>query len=569
MPDSAVPDAVFPRGPGGFEAVQNYRAAVGSDEQAIGALHDTAAASLRRAAVRDDGTIDPARLSAWRRNYAEALRGVPELHDAFDTAAHAADTLDRFGTYTPDVPASTVPDLFFQRGPKGADAVRQLQGLMPGTEGVKALAGSAAYSLKKAALREDGTLDPGKFATWRNAHAEALAALPPQIGQGFATAARATALLDRFGAYSPDLPTSKIPSLFFNPGPAGADGVRMLRNLTDDATAAHLLGDYAAFSLQSKAIGEDGAFNAKAARNWMAAHKPALDALPPEVAARFKTVADAHDAVAEAMAAKKASVETFNDTAAAKLVGVDDPDEVVKRLATVLKAPDATAQMRSMVKAAGDDGAALAGLKRAVAEVVKARALSINEAGTSGVNQMTNSGFGRFMQQSAPALRELLSPAEFGTMVKVGEDLTRANRSMNAVKGNKAGPGTAQGVKAMADEVAHKGGILGQILVHGAPAVIGHFAGEYLGLGGEIGAMAGLLGSTTISAARTAGFRKIEDLVDRALLDPQFARTLAMKAPAQSQGAGAALRFQFGRIGRATALGLAAGQPTPATGSAR
>ena len=567
-PDSAVPDAVFPRGAGGFEAVQSYRAAVGSDEQAIGALHDTAAASLRRSAVRDDGTIDPARFAAWRRNYGEALRGVPELHDAFDTAAHAVDTLDRFGTYTPDTPASSVPDLFFTRGAKGADAVRQLQGLMPGTDGTKALAGSAAYSLRKAALREDGTLDPGKFATWRTNHAEALGALPPQIGHAFDTAARATAALDRFGAYTPDLPTSKIPSLFFNPGPAGADGVRMLRSLTDDATASHLLGDYAAFSLQSKAIGEDGTFNATKARAWMTAHKPALDALPSEVAAKFKTVADAHAAVSDAMEARAASLDAFNRTAAAKLVGVDDPDEVVKRLATVLKAPDATAQMRSLVKAAGEDDAAVAGLKRAVAEIVKGKALSVNEAGTSGVNQMTNSGFGTFMKQSAPALREVLSPAEFGSMVKIGEDLTRANRSVNAVKGNKGGPGSAQGVKGMVDDVAHKGGILGQILVHGAPALAGHFVGAQLGLG-EVGAMAGLLGSQTIGAARAAGLRKIEDLVDRALLDPQFARALAMKAPVKSQAADAALRFQFGRIGRATALGLAAGQSAPTTGVAR
>ena len=553
--DAGVPDAVFPRGPKGFEAVQSYRGAVGSDEQAIGALHDTAAASLRRNALRDDGTIDPAKFAAWRRNYSEALRGVPELHDAFDTAAHAADTLDRFGSYHPDMPASTVPDMFFTRGPKGADGVRQLQGLIPGPDGAQALAGSAAYSLRKAALREDGTLDPSKFATWKAAHAEALGALPPGIGQGFETAARATAALDRFGKYAPDLPTSKIPSLFFNPGPAGADGVRMLRGLTDDATASHLLGDYAAFSLQSKAIGPDGSFNPAAARTWMVAHKPALDALPSEVGQRFKTVADAHQAVEDAMAAKAASIDAFNGTAAAKLVGVEDPDEVVKRIGTMLRAPDATAKFRSLAKAAVDDPAALAGLKRAVAEVVKGKALSVNEAGTSGVNQMTNNGFGRFMQQSGPALREILSPGEFGSMVKVGEDLTRANRSMNAVKGNKGGPGTAQGIQAMADEVEHKGGFLGKLLVHGAPAVAGHL------LGGEVGALAGLFGSQTIGAARAAGLRKIDDLVDRALLDPQFARTLAMKAPDKSNsGADAAMRFQFGRIGRATALGLAAGQ---------
>ena len=91
--------------------------------------------------------------------------------------------------------------------------------------------------------------------------------------------------------------------------------------------------------------------------------------------------------------------------------------------------------------------------------------------------------------------------------------------------------------------------------MHGAPAVAGHL------LGGEVGALAGLFGSQTIGAARAAGLRKIDDLVDRALLDPQFARTLAMKASDKpNSGADAAMRFKFGRIGRATALGLAAGQ---------
>ena len=133
---------------------------------------------------------------------------------------------------------------------------------------------------------------------------------------------------------------------------------------------------------------------------------------------------------------------------------------------------------------------------------MKGKALSVNEARISGVNQMTNNGFGRFMQQSGPALREILSPGEFGSMVKVGEDLTRANRSVNAVKGNKSGPGTAQGIQAMADEVEHKGGFLGKLPVHGAPAVAGPL------LGGEIGALPGLFGSQTIGAVERPGFAR-------------------------------------------------------------
>ena len=60
-------------------------------------------------------------------------------------------------------------------------------------------------------------------------------------------------------------------------------------------------------------------------------------------------MADAYQAVEDA---KAASIDAFSGTAAAKLVGVEDPDEVVKRIGTMLRAPDATANLRSLAKAA-------------------------------------------------------------------------------------------------------------------------------------------------------------------------------------------------------------------------
>lgn len=122
------------------------------------------------------------------------------------------------------------------------------------------------------------------------------------------------------------------------------------------------------------------------------------------------------------------------------------------------------------------------------------------------------------------------------------------------MKGFKAGPGTAQGIKGMAQDVAHHGGVLGELLAHAGAGVAGHM------LGGEVGTLAGLFGAKTMETARSAGLKRISDIVDEALLDPAFGRALAMRAPASSEKVQAPLRAQLARIARATALGVTAGQ---------
>ena len=92
MPASAVPGRVFVPGAKGFEAIQTYRKAVG-DEEAFTALRDYAIDRLRKAALRDDGTLDPAKVTSWRRSYADALRAFPDLDAKFADAAAASDTM--------------------------------------------------------------------------------------------------------------------------------------------------------------------------------------------------------------------------------------------------------------------------------------------------------------------------------------------------------------------------------------------------------------------------------------------------------------------------------------------
>jgi hypothetical protein len=49
----------------------------------------------------------------------------------------------------------------------------------------------------------------------------------------------------------------------------------------------------------------------------------------------------------------------------------------------------------------------------------------------------------------------------------------------------------------------------------------------------------GVLGQTVISSVREAGLSKADDLVKQAMLDPQIARTLLMKAPERANSGSA------------------------------
>lgn len=75
-PDSLVPSKIFHPGPNGGESVRSYIGAVG-EAQAVPAIADYAAFSLRRAAMRPDGTIDTAKALAWAKQHDAALAELP------------------------------------------------------------------------------------------------------------------------------------------------------------------------------------------------------------------------------------------------------------------------------------------------------------------------------------------------------------------------------------------------------------------------------------------------------------------------------------------------------------
>jgi hypothetical protein len=93
LPDGQVPKKFFHPGATGYSDMRALFDAVGEDK-ALPAIVDYAATSLRRAAMRDDGTLDPAKYERWRAAYTDALRALPDAEKAkFTDAASASQAL--------------------------------------------------------------------------------------------------------------------------------------------------------------------------------------------------------------------------------------------------------------------------------------------------------------------------------------------------------------------------------------------------------------------------------------------------------------------------------------------
>lgn len=92
LPEGKVPEKFFHPGPTGFTDMQALFKATG-ESKALPLITDYAAASLRRAAMRPDGTLDPVKYHQWAAKHVDALRALPEdVRQRFSTIADASRT---------------------------------------------------------------------------------------------------------------------------------------------------------------------------------------------------------------------------------------------------------------------------------------------------------------------------------------------------------------------------------------------------------------------------------------------------------------------------------------------
>lgn len=91
MEASVVPGRFFVPGPRGYEAMQALRNAA---PNAVAQVREYALSTLRKAAQSPvDGTLDPAKVQAWRQKHADALRAMPEVEQMLASPVAASESM--------------------------------------------------------------------------------------------------------------------------------------------------------------------------------------------------------------------------------------------------------------------------------------------------------------------------------------------------------------------------------------------------------------------------------------------------------------------------------------------
>lgn len=313
-----------------------------------------------------------------------------------------------------------------------------------------------------------------------------------------------------------------VASSVWKAGNGGADALGAVLKASPEAVEP--IRQIAAASLRSKA--PDGIINAKHLEQWKTQYAPALSALEkasPGSTAVFDTAAKAGDHLAEVAANRKAVLDAYQKDAIGKILKLDDPADITKTVGSIFNRADSVKEMRALAQEAAKDPNAMEGLRKSVVDYMKDRLISNTEAATSGKNLIKSDAFQTFIAKNHTALRQVFNDQEIGSMRAIAQDLKRANRSITAAK-LPGGSNTAQDLAAMhANDL--KQSILSKIVTHAAGGATGFIGG------GPFGAALGAVGSHVLLGAREAGIKNVEDLIGRAMLDPDLAKTLMMKAP--------------------------------------
>lgn len=344
-------------------------------------------------------------------------------------------------------------------------------------------------------------------------------------------------ILQRPGASYPySMAPESVLSSVWKAGPAGSQAVgAVLRAANNSADAIEALKGSAAASARKAAMTPDGLLDPKKFAAWRAAHDEALktlDKASPGAAAPYETAERASEHAANLAALRSDAIKGYEKSALGKFLGLNDSADVVKTIGGMFGAKDSVRKFRELALEVKGDPAAEQGLRRAVVEYAERQLISNTEAGTSGANLMKSDAFQNFVSKNHEALRQVFSDEEIGRWQAIARALKTANRSVSAVKL----PGQSNTAQDLA-AIAKHGHVLPS-LISRVVGILGPGAGGYLLSGGVEGGITGMAAGIAASyvgglltSLRAAGIRGVDDLVTEAMLNPDLAKTLLMKAP--------------------------------------
>lgn len=313
------------------------------------------------------------------------------------------------------------------------------------------------------------------------------------------------------------VPDSEVPKRLFRPGNAGAEDVRAFRQATADPDAFRQLQDYAASDLRRFAANADGTLDARKIREWTRRHQSALREFPDDLRDRITNAQTAGEIIERAAASRKAILNEAEGNRFAEIAGLTDADDVQAAIGSVLGSGGRVAQMQALARVTANNPEARQGLRRAVAQFMARKLIGNTEAATSGKSLLKSDMLQSFVRNNEAALSAVFSPEEIQALRNIAADLQRANRNTR-VRGQSA---TAQNV------LGEAGGnsMLGRAIERwGQPFAAGSVASQAAGPIGFVAAFVAAL-------KRQQGMARVDELVTKALLEPEFAKKVLARVP--------------------------------------
>jgi len=327
-------------------------------------------------------------------------------------------------------------------------------------------------------------------------------------------------------------PASALPGRAVVKGDKGYETASAFLKAAKDAPEAVSAMQDAALNPLRARVKPDGTIDAKAVADWKKQYAGALKALDekrPSFSSSFDKAGGASDKLAEFAATRKAQEAAFQKSAAAKFIGANSPVEVENRIGALLTTPkDGVTQLRQLLKQAGNNPAAVEGLRKAAIDYVARKFSNVAEAGTSEQKLLSSAKFQNLVRDFEPNLSVLFDEKQVNTLRAIAKDLELSDRSVQATR-IKGSPGTAKDVLPFLSKQTK------ETMTHGSMLLA---AMETLQLAHERGGLKGVA-LAGIPLAGAAGFKywrgnameKVQNLVREGLEDPAVAQRLIMKIP--------------------------------------
>jgi hypothetical protein len=437
--------------------------------------------------------------------------------------------------------AATVPSKVFVAGPKGYEVGQAYRkGVKNDPAALAQVEEAAAASLRgvRGAV-VDGHMTPEGYAAWEKTYGPALRAFP-DVQVKFAKAAKAAEPLSQFEPFQKASSAAGTPELFFHSGATGGESVKTLRGLIGDKATAEIGGDYLASRLKSPAnMRADGSLDPVKVERFLDAHKPALDALPTDLKAKFKDAASASALADDVAAARDEAIKNFQEGYIGKILKAGDATEVSAQIGSAMRSDSAVTQMRKIKEKIANDPVAVEGLRKIVVDNLIDKAKLTAEAGLTGEEKLGAAYFQNIVKDKKMmgAISEVLKPEEVNTIRAIAATFMRARRSIEApnIKGS-----TNSAREFAAFQSKHpSGSSLWRHMIEGAVAggeglhgIVDH--GGLIGVGTAIG-------GHIVSGFKDAGMSKISDVTKKMLLDPVFAKRMLEQHSWNEPGAGQSL----------------------------